>query len=329
MGSEMATSQDFVNWICSHELNPRFLMYVLLSEHSTFGSFASGTTHQTIYFPEVKAFHICMPRRHQQDQVVNVLSAYDELIENNSRRIEILEEMAQAIYREWFVEFRYPGHEDVPLVDSELGPIPEGWEASEIASITSALTRGIAPKYSDDASARVLNQKCIRGGRLNVALSRGHCGVVSELKRVRFGDVLINSTGVGTLGRVAQVCEELVDVTADSHVTIVRPNYELVDGDFFGLALLGLQDDFESLGVGSTGQTELSRARIGQMKLLLPSRGLQGAFGAAVCPMRSLAVILERENQVLRTTRDLLLPKLISGEIDVSELNIELADSSL
>jgi type I restriction enzyme S subunit len=149
-----------------------------------------------------------LPPIEDQRLIGQILWRFDQALENNARRIEILEEMAQAIYREWFVEFRYPGHEDVPLVDSELGPIPEGWEASEIASITSALTRGIAPKYSDDASARVLNQKCIRGGRLNVGLSRGHTGVVSELKRVRFGDVLVNSTGVGTLGRVAQVYEE-------------------------------------------------------------------------------------------------------------------------
>jgi len=105
----MATSQDFVNWVCTDEIDYRFLKYVLLAEHTTFLRFASGTTHQTIYYPEVKAFHVLLPRREEQLRIAEVLSALDDLIESNRRRVEVVESMARAIYGEWLIHFRYPG----------------------------------------------------------------------------------------------------------------------------------------------------------------------------------------------------------------------------
>lgn len=130
MGVPMATSQDFVNWVCSPDIDYRFLKYVLLAEHETYLSFASGTTHQTIYYPEVKAFHVCLPPVEVQRRIADVLQSFDDLIENNRRRVKVLQEMARAVYREWFVHFRFPGHEDATFADSDLGPIPEGWRAS-------------------------------------------------------------------------------------------------------------------------------------------------------------------------------------------------------
>jgi type I restriction enzyme S subunit len=150
MGRPMATSQDFVNWVCSEELDHRFLKYVLLAEHETFLRFASGTTHQTIYYPEVKAFHVCRPPIGLQRRIADVLSAIDDLIENNRRRIELLEQMAQAIYREWFVHFRYPGHEDAALVDSSLGPIPEGWHVKPLGTLATLDRTSIQPSRSPD-----------------------------------------------------------------------------------------------------------------------------------------------------------------------------------
>ena len=79
----------------------------------------------------LQAFEVRVPPLPTQRKIASILSAYDDLIENNTRRIAILEEMAQAIYREWFVNFRFPGHENVKLVDSPLGQIPEGWEADD------------------------------------------------------------------------------------------------------------------------------------------------------------------------------------------------------
>jgi type I restriction enzyme S subunit len=273
---------------------------------------------------------IALPLIHlgTQRKIAAILSAYDDLIGNNSRRIKLLEEMAQRIYREWFVEFRYPGHENVPLVHSVLGPIPAGWTVRSLSSMTQAITRGVSPKYADESDQLVINQKCIRGGALNLALARPHVSAVPPTKMVREGDVLINSTGVGTLGRVAQVLFAPAGVTVDSHVTIVRPATDVGNADFLGLALLEREPDLAAMGVGSTGQTELGRGAIGDIKLLTPPLACQNEFSNAVGMLRRLPISLAAATATLRVTRDLLLPRLISGDIDVTGLNIAVPEAA-
>ena len=209
-----------------------------------------------------------LPSPKVQDQIASILSAYDDLVENNTRRIGILEEMAQMIYREWFVNFRFPGHEIVEMVESEMGLIPRGWMVEPLREVATLISRGISPQYDDDARGIVINQKCIRDGRLSLEHSRRQSKKISEDKLIRLGDVLINSTGVGTLGRVAQVLEPISDCTVDSHVSIVRSK---LNSEFFGRTLLQLEEHFERLGVGSTGQTELSRERIGSTTVIVPT----------------------------------------------------------
>jgi type I restriction enzyme S subunit len=249
-----------------------------------------------------------------------VLSAFDELAANNSRRIKICEELAQRTFREWFVDFRYPGHEASSLIDSPYGRIPQGWAVETVDACTTVLTRGVSPKYDDAAAGVVINQRCIRNGRLSLAASRRHKTKVPEEKLVREGDVLINSTGVGTLGRVAQALVPLERTTVDSHVTLVRLNVDKVTSTYFGLALLSRQSEFESMGGGSTGQTELGRSRIAEARIVVPPKPLQEAFEELLKPFRSIAPVLEAENRCLAGARDVLLPRLVSGEIDVDDL---------
>lgn len=169
----------------------------------------------------------------------------------------------------------------------------------------------------------MINQKCIRAQRLSLAAARGQNKAVPEEKIVRAGDVLINSTGVGTLGRVAQAEEVPIGLTADSHVTIVRAEPNL-DPDFFGLALLRMEPVFERLGAGATGQTELNRRRISDQAIIEPPSSLQIDFGRHARPIRSLAFKLTQQEDVLMKSRDLLLPRLISGELSVTTVEREL-----
>ena len=284
-------------------------------------SLASGAAITTISGSKISSIEVPFPPLPTQRKIAAILSAYDDLIENNTRRIAILEELAQMLYREWFVRFRFPGHESVRMVDSPLGPIPEGWEVTTIGEVSAYLNRGVSPRYDDESSSRVINQKCIRDGRLNMELSRGHSTKVLSEKFVQFGDVLINSTGEGTLGRVTQVYSELPDCTVDSHVTIVRPRTRS-SIDYFGLQLLNLQPYFSVMGFGATNQTELGRQTIANTVFLLPPRDLQERFSETVVPMRNSVVLLSERNALLRAARDLLLPRLISGELDVAELEI-------
>jgi len=283
---------------------------------------SKGTTQDNLSLDKLLTFDILTPPLPTQRKIAAILSAYDDLIANNSRRIALLETLVQALYREWFVRFRFPGHEAVPLVESPLGPIPAGWEVVTIKDVSSYINRGISPKYDDQSENLVINQKCIRSSRLSLDAARRHSTVVSEHKVVRFGDVLINSTGIGTLGRVAQVYQNLSNTTVDSHVSIVRPNGR-VRPDYFGLFLQGLERHFDSLGVGSTGQTELGRERIANTDFLLPSKDIQDRFGKIVAPLRQSITLLFAKNANLRRTRDLLLPRLVAGEVDVAGMEIQ------
>ncbi|MEC5293871.1 MULTISPECIES: restriction endonuclease subunit S [unclassified Aurantimonas] len=145
MGCPMATSQDFVNWVCGDELNPHFLKYALLCENRALKMFATGSVHQTIYFPEAKAFHVCAPVRSEQDRVVEVLKSLDDKIELNRRMNETLEAMARAIFRDWFVDFgptRAKMEGRPPYLAPDIWPLfpdrldddgkPEGWKMARI-----------------------------------------------------------------------------------------------------------------------------------------------------------------------------------------------------
>jgi type I restriction enzyme S subunit len=257
-----------------------------------------------------------------QDRVIDVLGAFDDLIDNNRRRIELLEQMAQAIYQEWFVRFRYPGSEDVILADSPVGLIPQGWTVKTIGEITESLTRGISPQYADDGVWTVINQRCIRDSRVSLDMARRQSRDVPPAKQVRFGDVLINSTGVGTLGRTAIYLEHHSSLTADSHITLVRPR-TADDQPWFGLHLLYRQPELETLGVGSTGQTELGRQAIAQLLVTRPPQMVRRRFADLAWPLMLLLRQLLNQNERLAAIRDLVLPRLVCGQLDVLDLELD------
>ncbi len=317
----IANCADLVIIRPSAEIDPWFLSSLFNSvwgQGAVAGNLV-GVAQQHFNVGAAKNLAVYLPPIGLQRRIASVLSAYDDLIENNTRRIELLEEMARRLYEEWFVHFRFPGHEAVKFKETERGRIPSAWSWEKLGDVAVFLSRGISPKYDDSSSCRVINQKCIRDQRLHMALSRRQSKKVPTDKFVQFGDVLINSTGVGTLGRVAQVYEALDEVTVDSHVTIVRAGDD-ADIDFFGLSLQSLQTHFEAQGVGATGQTELSRTSVGDTVVCWPSTEIQREFGHIVRRMRKACVLYSNKNTNLRNQRDLLLPKLVSGEIDVADI---------
>ena len=188
-----------------------------------------------------------------------------------------------------------------------------------LGSLTSLVSRGIAPKYTDDSAQIVLNQKCIRDHYIDISLARRHNPKVINEKWLQYGDLLINSTGEGTLGRAAQVWFVSENMTVDSHVTIVRPQNQLL---MFYVGLWGLshEREIEALHTGSTGQTELPRERVKAMELRLPDNDTLTRFNAVIAPMVSAIIVNQQENASLASVRDALLPKLMSGELDVSNI---------
>ena len=122
-------------------IDSKFLFYQMCSDgfQVKLKNFASGAAQPQIPIIDLKEIEIGLPPLPTQRKIATILSTYDNLIENNTRRIKILEDMAQTLYREWFVHYRFPGHENVPMVESELGPIPQGWEVKQLGEIVPTL----------------------------------------------------------------------------------------------------------------------------------------------------------------------------------------------
>ncbi|MGV0639108.1 restriction endonuclease subunit S [Mycobacterium kansasii] len=305
------------------ECDPRFLMYSMLGPtvQAELRSLGSGATVEHLRVPDCERLMIPCPSPAVQKRIGAVLGSLDDLIDINRRRIEVLEDMARTIYREWFVDFRFPGHEAVRLIHSECGLLPEDWSVSSVAAISAAVTRGISPKYADDGAWLVINQKCIRNERVSLDKARKQERQVPDVKQVKPGDVLINSTGVGTLGRVAMYLGAEPNLTVDSHVTIARPVDPSLN-PWYGMTLVSRRSEFERLGTGSTGQTELSRHDVGSQLMAVPATDIRSAFADHIWPLLNTAKSLLAVNEVLSRTRDHLLPKLVTGQLDVSRLDL-------
>jgi type I restriction enzyme S subunit len=290
--------------------NARFVYYFL---HTLdLKRFDIGNSNPTLNRNHIHDIPIRIPPNQVQEKIAAVLSSYDDLIKNNVRRMELLEAGATLLYEEWFVRLRFPGHEQVQL----LGGIPVGWERKPLRKLTSLLKRGIAPHYDDDAEGLVISQKCIRDRRLMLDLARRQSREFAPERQIQVGDVLINSTGEGTLGRIAQVKSPVLNCTVDTHVTIARPSPG-TPLHYFGMAVMAWEAQFSTMGRGATNQTELSPAAIGTTEIAMPSMTLAEQFEQFATPIFQEVTNLVAQNDKLKTARDLLLPRLMSGEIAV------------
>lgn len=306
-------------------LNPHYIAAVFNSAfgQSLVGGNLVGAAQQHFNVTVAKELKLLLPPKPEQDKIAAVLTAINDLIANNHRRIALLESMAEEIYREWFVRMRFPGSSA-----SRNGTLePPGWIRIPLGKLTVLLKRGISPAYDDHARTYVINQKCIRDSRLSLKEARPHSTVIPDEKLVRYGDVLVNSTGVGTLGRSAVFDIDAENVTCDSHVTIVRSRDVEVEGEFLAFTIQVLQSYFEAMASGSTGQAELGRDFIAKTKVLLPPRDVLVNFSAQVSPLRKQRRTLLEQNRKLAEQRTYLLPRLISGKLRVDQLDIQLPPS--
>ena len=144
-------------------------------------------------------------------------------------------------------------------------------KTKSLIQLTKSITRGIAPSYTDEKGVKVINQRCIRNNLINLKESRltdPYKKKINDKKILQKGDILINSTGVGTVGRSAQLKDTSENLTVDSHVTIVRPN-DKVNAEYLGYNIQMLEQEIENLAEGSTGQIELSRERLGNEIIIM------------------------------------------------------------
>lgn len=247
--------------------------------------------------PFLERFGLSLPDPKTQARVADILDTFDELINNNRRRVELLEEMARTVYQEWFVRFRYPGHDEVPLVASPTGPIPDGWETLTVGDV-------LELRYG-----KALKKEHRKGGPVAVVSSAGVVGWHDE--------ALVQGPTV-VVGRKGNV----------GSVTWVDGDAWPIDTSYFVVSPLPLRYVAEQLRGTEFLNTHaavpgLSRDQAYSRPFLRPKAALMVAFDGFAGTLAGEATALGRASRHLAEVRDFLLPRLITGQIDVSDLDLE------
>ena len=288
----------------------QFLAYLL--SIMDLGRLSGQSAQPGLSVKTLKIQKVSLPNLSDQRKIAGILSALDAKIENNNKINANLEAQAQALFKSWFVDFT--PFKDQPFVDSELGPIPQGWKVGKLGDYCETICRGLTPKYNLDSKEIVLGQTCVRNNIVTLNNARKHQPKGKTEKKVQQWDTLINSTGIGSLGRVGIVYFDYNYVSFDSHITVVRATNPLLR-PYIGRNLVSRQLEIENLAIGSTGQTELPRESVKSITLYIPTQKVLESFNCIIKPL-SLKILKNiQENQRLAALRDTLLPKLMSGEI--------------
>jgi type I restriction enzyme S subunit len=277
----------------------RFVSYALGTAESRqwIKRHAVGATMLNLNTAILSAVPLTVPTFGEQQEIAEVLGALDDKIAADDRACRLTAELALS---EFLRAVKTAAH--VTIEDAAC-----------------MVTRGVVPKYVEAGGLVLLNQKCIRNQIVNLAPARLTASLTkSGGKLLQRNDVLVNSTGQGTLGRVARWLHD-VEAVVDTHISIVRFDSFLVDPVCAGYALLQLEGKIEGLAEGSTGQTELRRELLAGLSLAVPERRTQVALGKRLTVLDDLAMQLRAESQWLAEVRDELLPLLMSGRIRVRD----------
>ena len=295
----------------------RFLACLLSLMH--LGNLSAQSAQPGISVQTLSKQSILLPSVVYQKRVSAIIKSLDDKIENNRRINENLEQQAQALFKSWFVDFE--PFKDGEFVESELGMIPKRWRVGCLDELCSFISRGLTPKYDENSDELILGQTCVRNNIVTLNNARRHNPKAKTEKWVQQWDVLLNSTGIGSLGRVGIVYFKKDNVAIDSHITVVRTSSP-VFRHYVGRNLLNRQLEIENMAVGSTGQTELPRERVKAMPIIIPDDSVMEKFNNIIEPMALTIYRNIDESRRLAELRDTLLPRLMSGELKVDEINL-------
>jgi type I restriction enzyme, S subunit len=304
---------DLVVITPSKELNPYYLAAIFNSAWglaSVAGNLV-GVAQQHFNIGAARELEILLPPRWAQDYIASILSTYDQLIENNQRRIQILDTMARNLYREWFVRFHFPGHEKLGHVASPLGEIPQGWTVRALSEIAT-VTMGLSPKgatYNEAGDGTPLINGPVEFGERYTKRIKW---TTSPTKLCQQGDLVVCVRG-STTGRYVK--SDGVYCLGRGVCSIHSEYQSFVDLVFANALPLLLAQTSGSTFPAWTGPQLKSHA------VVCPPRDLLERFEGSTQPMSTAALIYSRKIQNLRRTRDLLLPRLMAGQIDVGRLH--------
>lgn len=342
LGRRMALIRPDLN-----EVDTRFLLYTFFASEwrqTIEANRLSGATVDRIPLTKFPGFPVRLPPLDTQRRIASILGAYDDLIEVNRRRVAVLEEMARGLFEEWFVRFRFPGHDSVPFVETPDGPLPQGWSTSPFGELFEQTIGGLWGEADasdeDDQPVRV-----IRGTDFPRLLSGDFESVpkrfvkAKELRKrtIAAGDLILEASGGSKdqpVGRTQFVTHGLLEglgnvVAPASFCRKLRPKTQPGLAEYAHGLLLAMYEDrrIEKFQKQSTGLRNLSMRQLEAEPITVPAASHLAAFGSTVRPLLDAMSIHRNEMRLLRCSRDMLLPRLVSGQLSVeaAERDLELA----
>ncbi len=304
----------------------KYVKYCLDTFKLQMQSISQGTTQDNMSLEKLLSIEFPAPELAQQRKLAAILSAYDDLIENNKRRIALLEKMAEEIYREWFVRFRFPGYQ---TAEFEKG-VPRGWEHLPINEILD-FKSGFAfksEKYVDDGKYGVVTIKNVHDGRFINGCSDYIDELPSRLPKhcqIEDGDILMSLTG-----NVGRVCiSEGENLLLNQRVAILKPKDISASHFVYWLFRQKSMQTFSEMISTGAAQQNLSPIKLGNQTILYPDENIIHEYQEKVEPLMGLIMQIRKQVSVLEVTKSNLLPRLISGKLSVADLDIQVPPSML
>ena len=270
---------------------PEYIGYYMRmpSFRGEFQAFSTMTTRASLKNEDLLSLSVCLPSLDEQNRIAQALLNYDNLIENNQKQIKLLEEAAQRLYKEWFVDLRFPGYEDVQIVDG----VPEGWKQSKVTEL-------LEIKYGKD-------HKALEDGKIPVY---GSGGVMRRVKQILYSGESVLIPRKGSLNNILYVdCDFW---TIDTMFYSIPRMKDVAKYSYLYL----ITRDMYSFNIGAAVPSMTTKILDG-MDILLPDETALAKFETAVSPLFEKKKLLEKQNEQLTEARDRLLPKLMSGEIEL------------
>ena len=299
------------------KMDSKYLFYLLKTDYikkSMVSSMVGATGRQRVNNDIFGQIEIVVPNIEKQKKIGRTLFLYDDLIENNQKQIKLLEEAAQRLYKEWFVDLRFPGHENTKIVDG----VPEGWNESTVESFGTVIT-GKTPPTS--------NKEYYTNGKVPFVTIPDMHNVIYPLKtekRLTIEGAQTqknkyippNSVMISCIGTVGLVCIATEVCQTNQQINSIILNNE-DDLYFFYESMLRTKDLLDGLGSNGATMTNVNKSKLEKLIIISPSKDIVKQYNDVCKPLFESALNLSRKNVYLKNMREALLPKLMSGEVEV------------
>jgi len=294
-------------------INSKYLYYFLLNKQTHLENAARGAAQKNLLLSELRRFNIQVPSKVVQNSIVSILSPYDDLIENNRRRIQLLEEAARLLYQEWFVRLRFPGHEHTKIVDG----VPEGWIQGGISDFYDTTSGGTPSRKNPDYYTGDINwvktQELVGGYIFETSEKITQIAISQSAAKILPKRTLLVAMYGATIGEIGILAEP---AACNQACCAIIPKKDLSNEIFAYLFFKDNKMRLKSLSQGAA-QNNVNQQVIREYPMILPSKNVMFQFITYVNPIMNAVKNLSLTNTNLIKARDLLLPRLMNGVIPV------------